>query len=323
MAEAPAGLAGWLMPVACLALAALLVVLGIRLVRRLRARRLSREFRTRFGMEPGRGIHLTRRRAKSQGSSYVLAFPRWARANRDGSHDDRSNDRGTHHGTCQLDLDSYTLTCTDPIMMAGLVSDLRRRGAVIEPCALERLKAERMGRTRTRRGALDSLEDICRAYADEPAGFERLCADLLRSQGHTCEVTPASNDGGYDIVCRRGDVLDMLVECKCFSQGTVVGRPLVQKLVGADQGPDGALAPHLLFMTTSRYSSQAQAYAAETGVSLIDGGQLLRMLEEQGLLGGAETEEAAAGTAADGWQLTRDDLMRHYPPDWFVGQDRP
>lgn len=208
-------------------------------------------------------------------------------------------------------------------MMADLVRDLRGRGAVIDPCALERLKAGRLEQVRTRRNALVSLEDICRAYADEPAGFERLCADLLRSQGHTCEVTPASNDGGYDIVCRHGDVLDMLVECKCFSQGTVVGRPLVQKLVGANQGPDGALAPHLLFMTTSRYSSQAQAYAAETGVSLVDGRHLLHMLEDQELLGAAETGEAAIGTTADGWQLTHDDLMRHYPPDWFAGQDRP
>ena len=52
-----------------------------------------------------------------------------------------------------------------------------------------------------------------------PAGFEGFCADMFRSLGYTTEVTPASRDGGYDILLRGRDGVMSIVECKCYAHG--------------------------------------------------------------------------------------------------------
>lgn len=41
---------------------------------------------------------------------------------------------------------------------------------------------------------------------------------MFRSLGYTTEVTPASRDGGYDILLRGRDGVMSIVECKCYAQ---------------------------------------------------------------------------------------------------------
>lgn len=42
---------------------------------------------------------------------------------------------------------------------------------------------------------------------------------MFHSLGYTTEVTPASRDGGYDILLRGRDGVMSIVECKCYAHG--------------------------------------------------------------------------------------------------------
>lgn len=68
-----------------------------------------------------------------------------------------------------------------------------------------------------------------------------------------------------------------IVECKCYSHKNKVGRPAIQKLVGAN---NIALADKMIFITTSDFSSYAVSYSGEVGVELINGCKLIQMLNE-------------------------------------------
>lgn len=102
-----------------------------------------------------------------------------------------------------------------------------------------------------------------------PEDFEEWCADLFRSKGFKVEVTPKVNDGGYDLYMEK-DGISYIVECKCYSD-TTIGRPLLQKLVGANAT---IRADKCVFITTSSFSAPAKQYAQEQRIWLIDGNQL-------------------------------------------------
>ena len=86
-------------------------------------------------------------------------------------------------------------------------------------------------------------------------------------------------DEGLDGVIRQDALgLDRIyVQAKRYSAEHSVGRPAIQEFVGALQG---AQADRGVFITTSRFSAEAQAYAerVHARVILIDGQQLARMM---------------------------------------------
>lgn len=114
-----------------------------------------------------------------------------------------------------------------------------------------------------------SIQCVIEAFQERPCEFEYLCAELLsKKYGYDVGITNAVKDGGYDLVCYAGNQVQMLVECKCYDSQNRVGRPALQKLVGAN-----ALlhVPQLSFITTSEYTSDAMEYAARIGIQLYDG----------------------------------------------------
>ena len=73
----------------------------------------------------------------------------------------------------------------------------------------------------------------------------------------------------------RKDGIDYIAECKLYT-ADMVGRPLIQKLVGANATQR---ADKMVFITTSRFSKPAVDYATEQKVWLIDGEELQRMID--------------------------------------------
>lgn len=73
-----------------------------------------------------------------------------------------------------------------------------------------------------------------------PLEFEHWCAQLLENKGYTdITVTAPSNDGGKDIICKKGTDL-CYVECKRFLYSTnadyFIDIEIVRKLIGAMEG---------------------------------------------------------------------------------------
>ena len=97
-------------------------------------------------------------------------------------------------------------------------------------------------------------------YDLSPRQYEELLADLLEDMGYEIELTPATRDGGKDIMAymntAHGKIL-CLVEAKRYRADRTVGVGLVRELFGtlAD-----ANATSAMLVTTSSFSPDAKAF---------------------------------------------------------------
>jgi restriction system protein len=131
-------------------------------------------------------------------------------------------------------------------------------------------------------------ELLSRLQGKEPAFFEAAVVNLLLAMGYGGEtgsgtVTQLTNDGGIDGVIDQ-DVLGLrrvYVQAKRYAPDNVVQRPDVQGFVGALSGK----ADSGVFITTSRFSEGARAYAASvpTRIILIDGARLTSLMIRYGV----------------------------------------
>jgi HJR/Mrr/RecB family endonuclease len=91
----------------------------------------------------------------------------------------------------------------------------------------------------------------------DPRKFEELVFELLLREGYDPELTPATGDGGKDIIVRSKSILGehiFLVECKRYDPERPVGVAHLRALYGVVES-DGANAG--LLVTTSRFTSGA------------------------------------------------------------------
>lgn len=108
-----------------------------------------------------------------------------------------------------------------------------------------------------------------------PYAFEEYVASMFRELGWMAKTTKSTGDGGKDVVMyRREDETRQLyyVECKRY-KGTV-GRPVIQKLVGA------ALADNAIpyaTVTTGKFTKEAEAEAKKVGVRCIGPKEIVNM----------------------------------------------
>jgi HJR/Mrr/RecB family endonuclease len=90
--------------------------------------------------------------------------------------------------------------------------------------------------------------------------FESFCASIFRELGYFVRETPNCNDFGKDLVLTSEDGTKTYVECKRWSGDWSVGRPEIQKLIGAatvDKADD------MIFITTGKYNNNALEYASK------------------------------------------------------------
>jgi hypothetical protein len=127
---------------------------------------------------------------------------------------------------------------------------------------------------RLRQQLLANLEILC--SRGTPRQFEVLITELLNRQGFSTKLTPPTNDGGRDVECQR-DGESLYVECKLFAPTAKVGRPHIQKLVGA-MAADGIKKG--IFAATCGFTAQAREYAVKAGIEVWDIYRLSDLLDE-------------------------------------------
>ncbi len=131
----------------------------------------------------------------------------------------------------------------------------------------------------------DLLENI---MICSPTFFEQLVVELLVKMGYggslkeAASVVGKSGDAGIDGIIKEDKLgLDAIyIQAKRWE--TVVGRPEIQKFVGA---LDGQKARKGIFITTSSFTKEAIDYAKNTTVKvvLIDGERLAELMIENNL----------------------------------------
>jgi restriction system protein len=141
-----------------------------------------------------------------------------------------------------------------------------------------------------------AFQNIKRTLADEilekirnvtPAFFERLVVDLLVKMGYGGSIKDAgkaigkTNDEGIDGTIKEDKLgLDIIyIQAKRWKEGNIVGRPEIQKFVGALAGQG---AKKGIFITASSFSKEALEYSPknETKIIMIDGIQLAELMIE-------------------------------------------
>lgn len=240
-------------------------------------------------------------------SKYELNYPYWYISKNDGTADRRYKGNRIIWPESYLWVRRYRLSAKKPTVILEVVKELRRAGTKVAMSEEERKKKRRIENQKKIFSCEATVQTILDAYRDCPTEFEQMCAEVFRKLGYHCRVTPKTNDGGYDISIQKGDGTG-IVECKCYSLGKKVGRPEIQKLVGANVVQQ---AQKMYFVTTSSFTPEAREYARETGVTLISGQKLVAMLQKQGL------PKKEIRVTMEEWQLNIRDLKDFIPSDIY------
>lgn len=163
-----------------------------------------------------------------------------------------------------------------------------------------------MGKVQAQRQAT-SIDGIIAQFKDSPSDFEPFCADMFHKIGWWAETTPPVRDGGFDLRLRRPDGVTYIAECKCYDRRHHVGRPIIQKLQGANKVER---AQGMMLITTSSFSQDAISYSQQVGVELVDGAELVRWCQR------AWGNSAANATIPETsiW-LTNNEIMAFIPAD--------
>lgn len=256
-----------------------------------------------------RSVKVKIKKYKEQNNSYHLKFPYWLNSKRDGTADKRYKNNKIIWQTCELYVENYLLTSKRPDQIIKTVEKLRLQGVEIGLCYQESKKANEILKRKKALVYNEGIQGIIDLFSTKPTDFEKLCANLFESMGYETKLTPQTNDGGYDITLLKSEET-AIVECKCFSINHKVGRPAIQKLVGANSL---VMADKMIFVTTSDFSSSAISYAQEVGVDVINGNKLFNLLNEQGFI----TDTLKTTLSISDYQLKISDLKQYVPKDIY------
>lgn len=242
--------------------------------------RLYKEFYSTFPSELFFGV-VAINRTETNGCRAELTVPKWRYTNRDGSPDRRRNNNCIIEGEqvlyLQHDNAKYMVHFRYFRSAVKTMNNLRCHGVNIPLIPQELNKqAQLLEDRKIEKSIMMSKEarDIYTAYETDPYGFEEFTARWFATKGYRAEVTPKSGDAGIDVNAVKNGV-HYRVQCKCYSPDRKVGRPDIQKLVGACAGT-GAKP---VFVTTADYSLPAIRYAKEHGVVLYAGSDLISKSE--------------------------------------------
>ncbi len=105
--------------------------------------------------------------------------------------------------------------------------------------------------------------------------FEHLLAEAFRRQGYSVRDTGPGADGGVDIVLYK-DSGTTLVQAKQW-KAWKVGVKVVRELFGIQAARDADAA---ILVTSGCFTNDAQQFAQDNGIKLIDGAALERMIAD-------------------------------------------
>ncbi|MBC7767673.1 MAG: restriction endonuclease [Phycisphaerales bacterium] len=109
-----------------------------------------------------------------------------------------------------------------------------------------------------------------------PERFEHFVAHLLRCMGYHARVTQFGGDGGIDIIAHKDELgfEPPVIKVQCKQIVTSIGRPEVQRLVGAVEKEEFGL-----FVTLGAYSREAlDAERSRPNLRLVDGPTLVDLI---------------------------------------------
>ena len=107
-----------------------------------------------------------------------------------------------------------------------------------------------------------------------PSEFEVYIADLFFQLGYKTNTVGKSHDGGIDVTAEKNGIINY-IQCKKFITSQVP--------VGAVRDFYGALADHLAngkgyFITTNKFTLEAEKFAEDKPMELIDGFRLIEYI---------------------------------------------
>lgn len=250
-----------------------------------------------------------RKESNEKGKNYYyLNYPYWSVSKKDGTADRRVKKNAIIWEKSNLYVDNYLVFSKRPYDLVEVVRRLRSQGVKIDLCKEEKKKHAELLKKKEAFAHNNDIQKIIDYYSEKPTNFEGLCSELFESLGYAAKQTPPTNDGGYDILLSKG-AEKTIVECKCYSIEHKVGRPSIQKLVGAN---NIVCADKMIFITTSDFSTAAISYANELGVQLINGNSLIQLLDKQGFI---KKEKVEIGLME--CQLETSDLYPYVPHDIY------
>jgi len=108
--------------------------------------------------------------------------------------------------------------------------------------------------------------------------FEKVCQRLLEKMGFLVETTKTTGDGGIDLIAYNSQPLlsgKYIIQCKRYTGS--VGEPIIRDLYGvitSERANKGVL------MTSGVFTKQAQSFAEDKPIELIDGIKLKELIQE-------------------------------------------
>jgi len=110
----------------------------------------------------------------------------------------------------------------------------------------------------------------------KPTEFEDYIANLFSRLGYKTQAVGKAYDGGIDVVAEK-DGIKHYIQCKKFITSTVG--------VGAMRDFYGAIADHLAkgkgyFITTNKFTLEAERFAEDKPIELIDGFRLVKYIRQ-------------------------------------------
>ena len=273
---------------------------------------LRTNFKKEFQIEKiPRGIKVRLNNKKFGYNYFELSYPCWYYSNKDGTQDKRRKGNGIAWVYSFLYLKQYKIKAKNPYTLVLLVNMVRKlnKDVTIEKCIEEQQKYQFIFERKHFESKCNDLKNIITKFEDNPTDFEEFASNLFKRMGYKSRTTSRTNDGGYDIELYKNNERT-IVECKCYSQNHSVGRPLIQKLVGANQTQK---ADRMIFITTSKFSNGAIEYANETKVELIDGEELLQLLNRY-----FDVDNKKITVSSSEWQLNKSDILKNVPKDMYM-----
>jgi len=111
----------------------------------------------------------------------------------------------------------------------------------------------------------------------DPYAFEEFVADVWKHLGWHTRVVGEPGDKGIDVVATDGED-KQLIQAKRYGPNTTVGSPEVQQYASLRLQEENV--NQVTIVTTGEFSRQAEELAPDLDVILVDGENLLGILEE-------------------------------------------
>ncbi|WP_337653096.1 restriction endonuclease [Halomontanus rarus] len=112
--------------------------------------------------------------------------------------------------------------------------------------------------------------------------FEHFVSDLWEEMGWSCKVSTASNDKGIDVRAKKANPYEQkaLIQAKRYAEGNKVGSPAIQQYSSLKHQENKV--DKVIVVTTSSYSRNAVELADDLNVKLIDGDDLVDLIDQEG-----------------------------------------